>query len=662
MKNNKKIITEVSRLQELMGVKKELINEQAKPIVLAVKSLKKLVQQSSKTVSAKTALLKRINKLTDDLQSPAQKVTAIKYILKNGDEQMVKVINKLIKDQSENTIKLLNKTIDDNRPMIKNWIEDGLTKKQIIKLIVDDGPIIKTGDDAVDLIIKKNMRENIGKAYDEIKGPIASDQGSTVRKKITKSKVDDVADEVDADIPPNNTKTLDDGSEVSDLFNTNTWKDDIIKLTDDEIAALANPKWLDSITDSFTSIFKSTNEQVSRIQKIAQAIEKTTDSKLKTKLTTRLKKEMENLYKKNTNQFVALRQYFDDISKIDTDFRKTWYLLKGSNGGWDFYKTFGNLAQHNSRWRALWAGLTNDLKVIFEAEKKFFSKIASKATKKVSTSKSELIGSIGKNIMTGSRKGLPYMSNKLYKEIIEKYGPKAAKVSYVRDLVLNLLKWNVYIGLFSTIRNSIANYAYEDNIQDCINSGDKGSKECLDLSDDYMSRMMAEWSLQYREDPTKAANFFAAWANQINPFSSANLPDLSSDIDYRDYTEIAKLDPGYVGNILNTITKFISINDDPAIKNSTLEALDLAISEVQVEKDKIEDKIEEEIKNEEITPEVTPEVTPVPNTVSGTIEDAAKQLGVTVEQVTQDGDIFIWSIDGQEIGRYKMINGKLKIQ
>ena len=145
------------------------------------------------------------------------------------------------------------------------------------------------------------------------------------------------------------------------------------------------------------------------------------------------------------------------------------------------------------------------------------------------------------------------MSNKLYKEVIEKYGPKAAKVSYVRDLVLNLLKWNVYIGLFSTIRNSIANYAYEDNIQDCINSGDKGSKECLDLSDDYMSRMMADWSLEYREDPTKAANFFEAWASQINPFSSANLPDFSSEINYRPYFEIGKMDPGFVGNILNSI-------------------------------------------------------------------------------------------------------------
>ena len=74
MKNNKKIITEVSRLQELMGVKKELINEQPKNMVLGVKTLKKLVQQSSKTVSVKTALLKRINKLTDISQTAAQKV------------------------------------------------------------------------------------------------------------------------------------------------------------------------------------------------------------------------------------------------------------------------------------------------------------------------------------------------------------------------------------------------------------------------------------------------------------------------------------------------------------------------------------------------------------------------------------------------------------
>ena len=182
MKNNKKIITEVSRLQELMGVKKELINEQPKNMVLGVKTLKRLVSQSSKTASVKTALLKRINKLTDISQTAAQKVTAIKYILKYGDEQMVKAINKLIKDQSENTIKLLNKTIDDNRPMIQGWIEDGLTKKEIIKIIVNDSPIIKTGDDAIDLLMKSELIQKVGKAFDEIKG-VPTPKKTPVKKK-----------------------------------------------------------------------------------------------------------------------------------------------------------------------------------------------------------------------------------------------------------------------------------------------------------------------------------------------------------------------------------------------------------------------------------------------------------------------------------------------
>ena len=192
------------------------------------------------------------------------------------------------------------------------------------------------------------------------------------------------------------------------------------------------------------------------------------------------------------------------------------------------------------------------------------------------------------------------MTNELYKDLIKNYGPKAAKVAYVRDLALNLLKWNIYIGLFITIRNSIANYAYEDNIQDCIDSDDENSEACLALSDDYISTMMSKWSLEYRKDPTKAVSFFEAWAKQINPFSSANLPDFSSDLTYRDLGEFLKMDLGFVGNILNNITKFISINDDPAVKNSTLEALNLAITKVKVEKDKAEKKIDEVIEEEGI--------------------------------------------------------------
>ena len=95
---------------------------------------------------------------------------------------MVKAINKLIKDQSENTIKLLNKTIDDNRPMIQGWIEDGLTKKEIIKIIVNDSPIIKTGDDAIDLLMKSELIQKVGKAFDEIKG-VPTPKKTPVKKK-----------------------------------------------------------------------------------------------------------------------------------------------------------------------------------------------------------------------------------------------------------------------------------------------------------------------------------------------------------------------------------------------------------------------------------------------------------------------------------------------
>ena len=602
MKDDKKIIKEVKRLQEIMGINKPLLLENPKLITDLISTLarKEFTKFSKELTTA-------IRVLTDATTAEAKKVAADKVIQlarKQSPELYKKIMNVAAKDVD--VAKVLDdlfdsKEINNFRLSVQKLLQKGKTDGQILdtyRAMISRSDLTEIQRAAMEQRIRDEI-SSLRKTTDGI--PAYSNDGVRVTDDVVDTdippKVDDV---VDTDIPPNNSKTLDDGTEVSDLFNTNTWKDDMIKLTDDEIAALANPKWWDSITESFTSIFKSTNEQVSKIQKIAQSIEKTTDSNLKTILTKRLKDEMEKLYKKNTNKFVALKQYFEDVSRIDLEFRKTWNLLKNVNGGWDFYKTFGNVARHNSTWKQLWAGLKDDLKVLFEVEQKFFSKIVDKVSKKVSTSKSEMIGTTMNNIWSGSRKGRPKMTNELYKDLIKNYGPKAAKVAYVRDLALNLLKWNIYIGLFITIRNSIANYAYEDNIQDCIDSDDENSEACLALSDDYISTMMSKWSLEYRKDPTKAVSFFEAWAKQIIPWSSANLPDFSSDLKYRDLGELLKMDLGFVGNILNNITKFISINDDPAVKNSTLEALNLAITKVKVEKDKAEKKIDEVIEEEGI--------------------------------------------------------------
>jgi len=614
MKDDKKIIKEVKRLQEIMGINKPLLLENPKLITDLIGTLarKEFTKFSKELTTA-------IRVLTDATTAEAKKVAADKVIQlarKQSPELYKKIMNVAAKDVD--VAKVLDdlfdsKEINKFRLSVQKLLQKGKTDGQILdtyRAMISRSDLTEIQRAAMEQRIRDEI-SSLRKTTDGI--PAYSNDGVRVTDDVVDTdippKVDDVVDTdippkvddvVDTDIPPNNSKTLDDGTEVSDLFNTNTWKDDMIKLTDDEIAALANPKWWDSITESFTSIFKSTNEQVSKIQKIAQSIEKTTDSNLKTILTKRLKDEMEKLYKKNTNKFVALKQYFEDVSRIDLEFRKTWNLLKNVNGGWDFYKTFGNVARHNSTWKQLWAGLKDDLKVLFEVEQKFFSKIVDKVSKKVSTSKSEMIGTTMNNIWSGSRKGRPKMTNELYKDLIKNYGPKAAKVAYVRDLALNLLKWNIYIGLFITIRNSIANYAYEDNIQDCIDSDDENSEACLALSDDYISTMMSKWSLEYRKDPTKAVSFFEAWAKQIIPWSSANLPDFSSDLKYRDLGELLKMDLGFVGNILNNITKFISINDDPAVKNSTLEALNLAITKVKVEKDKAEKKIDEVIEEEGI--------------------------------------------------------------
>ena len=258
MKNNKKIITEVSRLQELMGVKKELINEQPKVLVdmvLAAKKLKTLVQQSSETAIVKNKLLVRINKLTDASQSSAQKVTAIKYILEFGDEKTVIAMRKLIKDQSQNTIKKLNKVIDDNRPMIKSFIEDGLSRKRIIKIIMDDGGLIKTGDDAIDLIIKSQMREKIGKAFDEIFDEIKG--VPTPKKPPVKKKP------AGEDTPPK--KLPSDDGEVETIANIEkTFNEVVDDIGDAEISLLNKKysktisKWIEKLKAIYGPYFQNT--------------------------------------------------------------------------------------------------------------------------------------------------------------------------------------------------------------------------------------------------------------------------------------------------------------------------------------------------------------------------------------------------------------------
>lgn len=653
MKNNKKIITEVSRLQELMGVNKELINEQAKPIVAAVKSLKTLVQNASKKTSPiirfstkkevtdvgiwQRKLLKRINILTDNTKVASQKVTALKYILANGDEKIVKLIDKLIKDQSENTIKLLNKTIDDNRPMIKNWIEDGLTKKQIIKLIMDDGGIIKTGDDAIDLIIKRNMRENIGKAYDEIKGPVANDQGTTIRKKIT-DKTDDTL--------PN--KVTDDGGDVETIANIEKTFNEIADDISESEINLLNKKYSKTITKWFEKLkaiygpyFKSVTKLQDDILKDIAMYNKIKPN-LRPAFAKRIIAKQQKLGQKSSEFLQSTKIWIEkNIRPMATrsnpemlDFYRK--LEKGE--GW---KRIGILSQ---LYKGLKTGLTDLstgnkelrnawLKVMLKPASASINMI-SKVINKIFTKELKMIGRFTPTqktafwnwFLTTNPKGLPALK-------------KAFKGTPIAGLS--------YVGIQALYRYFILSFS--------IGLGRSLGALAVDGIDQAAGTNLSD---------NRILSYFTGADNYENALSDLKASKGSENM--MDY--------------LNALNELLMVQSEPfrsfigvwpagVVANGMVDLGKSVLDDV-LEQD-IEDMVEEaeNVKNNhpEIIPviedeQTTPEVTPVPNTVSGTIEDAAKQLGVDVEEVTQDGDIFIWSMDGEEIGRYKMINGKLKIQ
>ena len=292
-----------------------------------------------------------------------------------------------------------------------------------------------------------------------------------------------------------------------------------------------------------------------------------------------------------------MRNYFDKVALINPTWETIWTeIKKDSDGGWDFYKSFGIVAKHVPTFERVWEPIKNDLKKIFEAESNLIAKTVNKITKK-EIMKVEVIGSLRELIKSGSRRGLPDMSNENYKKIIDKYGPLGARATYFKDLVIGTLKWRLYVGGLITARNFIANFYYEDDVHRCVVTKNIESKECKELDKNYISRKIAEWSFEYREDPNNGKTF---WTNLFSEMfgKELNLPAIVEGDSYmKIITEIAKLDPGMLGNIANGVVSFINMNDNPNRKEDILKSLDEKIKLGQEELKKVEDGVDEAINN-----------------------------------------------------------------
>jgi hypothetical protein len=572
---NKNIITEISRIRQLMG--SSLITE---------------ASGGWKTIADEilTFVTKKMGKLPDEVTNLINK-------LKNAslDDDILNILSDLTKisdDMSEIIIPKVMSTITDSEKTsiskVKDYIESNLKNKTIqidyAKKMINDWveKNVTTNFKGVKEIIKKEINDYIDDVVRKINEP------TPPKPEPPKPNIDDLSNE----IPDDESIITSSGDRISKIFDTSTWNDGSLSVLDDiNIENLINQSFWDEIVIKFQNLFKISDEKLKYIQKLAKSIQITTNTQLKSQLESKLKKELEWLYEKNTNNFVYMKNYFDEVGKYNSVWKDAWDKIKStSNGGWDFYSSFGSVAKYISKYQRIWGGIKDNIGILFEAEKNLGSKIINRIFKK-ELSKVEMVGDFWTNFRTGSRRGFPTMSNDKYQKVIQKYGPTGAYSAYFRDLIMTTLKWNMYTGFFITLRNFIANSAYEDNIQDCVATGNINSKECTDLNKNYFSKKMAEWSLKYRENPEDSADFIRNWASEIFGYET-NLPDIvKGDKWYKYVSEISTLDPGLVGEAFNMFLSILNTNDNPERKQQMLDSIDKQIKFGKEELKKAEDKV-----------------------------------------------------------------------
>jgi hypothetical protein len=247
----------------------------------------------------------------------------------------------------------------------------------------------------------------------------------------------------------------------------------------------------------------------------------------------------------------------------------------------------------------VWKGILSDIKVNFETEYNILNKIGNKiAGERVvpRVSKESFKGSLISNIISGSRSGFPKMTNKNYEDIIKEYGPTSAKARYFRDLIIQALRWNLYIGFLVTTRNTLANSFYENDIAECANSKNINSESCKKITETKFGRKMAEWSLAYRNDPNSSSNFFNQWlVDELFSFKS-NLPQLAEkDDEWRVFSKLSVLDPGSIGELFKGFHDLVRFNDDPAAVDNVVKYLNEQIDFAKNESEDVRKRLNDEV-------------------------------------------------------------------
>jgi len=362
MKNNKKILTEVSRLQELMGVKKELLNENPKLILVAIKKLRAALKNVNIPPRKVNALTDRLDKIVSPTSTVKQKVAAIYFLAKNGTDEMKAIIKLMIEGSQAKTIKQIDDVLgsEEIKSRIKSFIENGLSKEDVVKIFTKDASI-ETGDDLFNALMTKRMKTQVAGVYDEISQeitPKVRPDGDEVKPDGDKVKPDGDKVKPDGDeVKPDGDKVKPDGvggdratiTKMTDAIKKWWYKDetmsvdellkismgDIPKLSDKSIDLITNsslwkrfqPSWINNMFKSQKSII----EQSQKILKTLSENPKNLSAVAKRKLEERLFSNMNDLITlKGNNSYIDFYRWMDDLAtgSKDRELIKWWNALR----------------------------------------------------------------------------------------------------------------------------------------------------------------------------------------------------------------------------------------------------------------------------------------------------------------------------------------------
>ena len=391
MKDNKKILSEISRIHEIMGVNNALLNESiwddlfkagaksSDEVItiggkMAPDDLAKAIRNSSKQIDDGVVTMK---KGIDDVLRVAKTVSP---------ELVDDLINQIV-----NHPKVADTFIsmtDDAAKAIRNLVDQGKSLSDAIKQVEEVyGPVFRNSDtlpnEVYDRFVKE-VKDEVGDYKPKVDGETPTPSGGGDGNKITQ-------------------KELANGDVSLEELTSRKMKD-IPNLTDEEMLAFTkNPKWYDFITkiknnNIISDIFAKQTSLMEQSQKIMKMLidDKNLSSSVKRKLEDKLNRNMLSLVNFNGNKaYMDFYRWADDLFSKSTDRNiKRWWDKTKTKDGFVIMSELEKRGTWSNRFgtgfKDGWKSMSNSTKDFYTRIRQVFSPI--RLTKRFANSVASLRG------------------------------------------------------------------------------------------------------------------------------------------------------------------------------------------------------------------------------------------------------------------------------